>query len=125
VCRSINPCQPGPSRPDACRCATNPIVTQPIPTLGQLAPASDELSVSRYGSIQEALTANPGRMIYVPSGEYRISDRIHIRSDHAGLYGPGRIVQLNPEAPIVEIEDAAGVIFHPGTDGVSNAELSP
>jgi len=57
--------------------------------VGQVAPASDELSVSRYGSIQEALTANPGRMIYVPSGEYRISDKIRIRPSSTYSGGSG------------------------------------
>ncbi len=77
--------------------------------IGQHPPASDELSVVRYGSIQEALTANPGRLLYVPPGEYRIAEKIRIRSDQAGLFGPGRIVQANSDVPIIEIEGATGV----------------
>lgn len=76
---------------------------------GQDPPALHELSVARYGSIQEALTANPGRMLYVPPGEYRLTEKIRIRSDQTGLYGPGRIVQTNPDAPIIEIKGAVGV----------------
>ncbi|MEW6360310.1 MAG: hypothetical protein AB1696_28510 [Planctomycetota bacterium] len=75
--------------------------------LGQHSTA--ELSAGAYGSIQEAVKANPGRMIYVPAGDWAISERIHIRSDNSGLFGPGRIVQTNPDAPIVVIERASGV----------------
>ena len=79
-------------------------------TIGQEAPSSArELSVSSYRSIQEALNANPGRMIYIPAGDYEIARRIQVRADNSGLYGPGRIIQANPDAPIIEIERASGV----------------
>lgn len=68
-----------------------------------------EVSVTQYPSIQEALRANPGRMVYVPPGDYRISEKIDIRSDRSGLYGPGRIVQTNPDRVILEVEHASGV----------------
>jgi hypothetical protein len=67
-----------------------------------------ELSVTGYASIQEALDANPGRMILVPAGEYPITQKIRIRGERAGLFGPGRIVQQNPDQPVIEIEDATG-----------------
>ncbi|MFA7006022.1 MAG: hypothetical protein WC429_18405, partial [Verrucomicrobiia bacterium] len=41
----------------------------------QQAKALAEISVSRYRSIQEALNTNPGRMIYVPAGDYTISEK--------------------------------------------------
>ncbi len=66
-----------------------------------------EISAADYESIQSALAANPNRMIFVPSGDHVISDVIRIRGDRAGLYGPGRIIQTNPERPIVNIENAA------------------
>jgi hypothetical protein len=72
-------------------------------------PPAEELSVSRYPSIQEAITANPGRMIYVPPGDYEIVEKIRIRTDRSGLFGPGRIVQTDADVPIVEIERAEGV----------------
>ncbi|MCX6898845.1 MAG: right-handed parallel beta-helix repeat-containing protein [Verrucomicrobia bacterium] len=75
----------------------------------QAVAASGEVSVSRYRSIQEALNANPGRMIYVPAGDYTISEKIRIRGDNAGLFGPGRIIQTNPDSQIIEIDGAAGV----------------
>jgi len=58
-------------------------------------------------SIQEALDANPGRMILVPAGEYTITEKIRIRGKRAGLFGSGCIVQQNPNQPIIEIEDAS------------------
>jgi hypothetical protein len=68
-----------------------------------------EFSATSYPSIQEALNANPGRMIYVPAGDYMISEKIRIRGDNSGLFGPGRIIQTTSNAPIIEIEGAAGV----------------
>lgn len=68
-----------------------------------------EIPVSRDSSIQEALDANRGRMVYVPAGDYTISEKIRIRGDNSGLFGPGRIIQTNTNAPIIEIEGAAGV----------------
>jgi len=67
-----------------------------------------DLSVTSHASIQEALDANPGRMIFVPAGDYTITEKIRIRGERAGLFGPGRIVQQNPEQPVIEIEDVAG-----------------
>lgn len=59
-------------------------------------------SAAGYGSIQEALDRNPGRMVFVPAGDHAISEPIRIRTAGAGLWGPGRIVQSNPDAPIIE-----------------------
>jgi hypothetical protein len=64
-------------------------------------------SVTSYGSIQEALDANPGRMLFVPAGDYTITEKIRIRGERAGLFGPGRIVQQNRDQPVIEVEDAA------------------
>ena len=67
-----------------------------------------DLSVTSRVSIQEALDANPGRKIFVPAGDYTITEKIRIRGERAGLFGPGRIVQQNPDQPVIEIEDATG-----------------
>ncbi len=67
------------------------------------------ISVGDRQSIQEAIDANPGRMVFVPSGEYRIDRKIRISADNSGLWGPGRIVQTNAQEPIVEIQGARGV----------------
>ncbi len=68
-----------------------------------------ELSVADYPSIQAALDANPGRRVFVPAGDYRITEKIQVRGDGGGLVGPGRIIQQNAEQPIIEIENATGV----------------
>lgn len=62
-----------------------------------------------YASIQAALDANPGKMVFVPAGDYEIGQRITINKDGSGLYGPGRIIQTAPEQPILRIENAANV----------------
>jgi nitrous oxidase accessory protein NosD len=67
-----------------------------------------EVSVASYPTIQEAIQANPGKVLHVPAGDYTISEKIVIRTDNAGLFGPGRIIQTNPDAPIIAIENASG-----------------
>jgi len=64
-----------------------------------------ELSVTAYPSIQEALNANPGRMIFVPAGDYPITEKIRVQGNGSGLFGPGRIIQQNAEEPIIVVED--------------------
>ena len=68
-----------------------------------------DLSVSEFPSIQAAIDANPGGVVYVPSGDYEISEKIRIRGSRSGLVGPGRIIQQNPGQPIIEIENADAV----------------
>ncbi len=68
-----------------------------------------EVSVASYKSIQAAVDANPGKMIYVPSGDYQITEKIRLHRDRTGLFGPGRLIQQNAEQPILEILKAAGV----------------
>ncbi|MFA6543321.1 MAG: right-handed parallel beta-helix repeat-containing protein [Limisphaerales bacterium] len=67
-----------------------------------------EVSVASYPSIHEAINANPGRMIFVPAGDHTITEKIRIRGERAGLYGPGRIIQLSANQPVIEIEGANG-----------------
>ncbi len=66
-------------------------------------------SAADYATLQEALDANRGKLVFVPPGDYEIGEKLRIRGDRSGLWGPGRIVQTNPDQPILEIEDAAGV----------------
>jgi len=77
--------------------------------IAPLSAADVGISVADFKSIQEALDATEGQMIFVPSGDYPIERKIRIHTDNAGLWGPGRIVQNNPDQPILEIEDASGV----------------
>jgi hypothetical protein len=67
-----------------------------------------ELSVAAYTSIQAALDENPNRMLFVPAGDYVIKDKIRIRGERSGLFGPGRIIQESADQPIIEIENADG-----------------
>lgn len=67
-----------------------------------------ELSVTSYPTIQEALNANPNRMLFVPAGDYSITEKIRIRGEYSGLMGPGRIIQQSADQPIIEIENANG-----------------
>jgi hypothetical protein len=68
-------------------------------------------NVTDYPSIQAAIDANPGRILMVPQGEYRITEKIRLRGDHSGLSGRGRIVQTNPAHPIIEAERCHGVLL--------------
>jgi len=60
-------------------------------------------------SIQSLLAQSPGRMVFVPAGDHVISEAIRISGGASGLWGPGRIIQSNPNAAIVEIDGATGV----------------
>jgi nitrous oxidase accessory protein NosD len=63
-------------------------------------------SAASYASIQAAIDANPGRMVFVPAGDYPIDAKLRLRGDGCGLFGPGRILQSNADHPIIEVEDA-------------------
>lgn len=77
-------------------------------TLAAFTANAADLSVAAYPSIQEALNANPNRMLFVPAGDYVITEKIRIRGDRSGLFGPGRIIQQSADQPIIEIENATG-----------------
>ncbi|MBI5799425.1 MAG: hypothetical protein HZA92_01685 [Verrucomicrobia bacterium] len=68
-----------------------------------------EISVASYPTLQEAIKANPRRMLHLPAGDYTISAPLILNTDHSGLDGPGRVIQTNPEQPIIAIERAVGV----------------
>lgn len=66
-------------------------------------------AVDDYASVQQAIDQNPGRRVFVSAGDHIISEPLRLHTDHSGLWGPGRIVQSNPEAAIVEIDHASDV----------------
>jgi hypothetical protein len=70
--------------------------------------AAQSPSAADYTSIQAAVDANPGLMIFVPAGDHRIDRVIMIGGRGGGLYGPGRIIQTNAESPILRFEQCAG-----------------
>jgi len=65
--------------------------------------------VTAFPSIQAALDANPGKMLFVPDGEYSLTDPIRIRHSGSGLYGFGKLVQQNTNSPVIEIIGANDV----------------
>ncbi|MCC7339240.1 MAG: right-handed parallel beta-helix repeat-containing protein [Pirellulaceae bacterium] len=67
------------------------------------------VSVADYPSVQAAVEANAGQAVYVPAGDYLLSEEVSISSDGTELYGPGRLIQQNPRAAIVRIHDAKHV----------------
>lgn len=69
-------------------------------------------SVANYDSIQAALDANRGRLVFVPAGDYPITEKLRVRGDRSGLFGPGRIIQHRNDQPIIEIENADGAEIH-------------
>jgi len=62
--------------------------------------------VASYPSLQAAIDANPGRILQIPPGEYRIDRALRITHDDTELYGPARIVQNNETEPLVRIDGA-------------------
>lgn len=76
--------------------------------IASIAVVASDPSVADYPSIQAALDANPNRMLFVPAGDYTIQDKIRIRGERSGLFGPGRIIQESDNQPIIEIENADG-----------------
>jgi hypothetical protein len=76
---------------------------------GDAGARGDGPSAAVYPSIQAAVDANPGRMVYVPPGDYTITRAIRIGADRTGLFGPGRVVQADAGQPILVIEGASDV----------------
>lgn len=85
------------------------ILLAPAPGHSQLVPEMSFPIVGMHDSIQADLDSKPGKMLFLPAGDYEISKKIIIRSDGSGLYGPGRIIQTKPDAPFIEIENRARV----------------
>ena len=67
------------------------------------------VSVAEYPSVQAAVDANAGQAVYVPAGDYLLSEEVSISKDGTELYGLGRLIQQNPRAAIVRIHDAKRV----------------
>ena len=65
-----------------------------------------QVSITDGPSIQQALNSSPGKTVVLPPGDYTISQPIQISTSNAGLVGPGRIVQTNPQEPAVVVSRA-------------------
>jgi len=68
-------------------------------------------TVADYADLQAALDAHPGQVLVLPVGDYPISHKLVLRGDGAGLSGPGRIIQSNPDEPILEIDGLKDVLL--------------
>ena len=69
-------------------------------------------AVLAVSPLQEAIDANPGRMIEVPVGEVHLTEALRLTAPGSGLYGLGTLVQDNPEANILEIISTKDVRIH-------------
>ena len=88
-----------------------------LPPAGRAAAAADPavavavavaVTVTDGPSIQAAVDARPGEVVHVPAGTYRVDAPVRLTTADSGLVGPGRIVQADPDAPVVVIR-APGV----------------
>lgn len=70
-----------------------------------------QISIADYPSVQAAIDAQPGAAVYVPAGDHVVNESVHITADGTRLYGPGRIVQTNPDASILRVDGADDVII--------------
>ena len=64
-----------------------------------------------YADLQAALDAQPGKVLTLPAGDYLISRKLVLRGDGAGLVGPGRIIQENPDEPVLEVDGLKDVLL--------------
>ncbi len=74
-----------------------------------LAAKAGQISSADYASIQAAIDANPGEMIFVANGRHEIDKSLMITTANAGLYGPGTIVQKNVNECLLRIMQTEGV----------------
>ncbi|GMV99765.1 MAG: hypothetical protein AMXMBFR84_09040 [Candidatus Hydrogenedentota bacterium] len=62
-----------------------------------------------YPSLQEAIDANPGKMVELGPNDYVIGAALRITSSGGGLCGYGRIVMTNPEESIIHVRQTRDV----------------
>lgn len=80
----------------------------PLATLA-LGESTQGPSVAGYPTIQAALDANPGRMIFVPPGDHLLTNAVVIRHHGSGLFGFGRLIQADTNAAVIAIRGASDV----------------
>lgn len=72
-------------------------------------PARADIQSSDYPSLQAAIDANPGCMIYVPNGDHLLTETVMIKTTGTGLCGPGRLVMTDASKDIINVLDADDV----------------
>lgn len=73
------------------------------------APAHTDVQSTDYPSLQAAIDANPGRMVYVPNGDHLLTETVMIKTTGTGLCGPGRLVMTDASKDIINVRDANDV----------------
>ncbi len=73
------------------------------------APAHADVRSTDYPSLQAAIDANPGRMVYVPNGDHLLTTTVMIKTAGTGLCGPGRLVMTDASKDIINVRDADDV----------------
>lgn len=65
--------------------------------------------MGRADDLHARIEASTGKVITLPDGEYSIDKPIFLTVDNTILYGRATIVQTNPDADIIRVENAKGV----------------
>jgi nitrous oxidase accessory protein NosD len=73
------------------------------------APAQADIQSTDYPSLQAAIDANPGSMIYVPNGDHLLTETIMVTTTGTGLCGPGRLVMTDASKDIINVREANDV----------------
>lgn len=84
------------------------LIVMTAPAVFASSPPSSAASPARP-SLQALIDANPGGIIRIPAGEYTITAALRLTSAGTELYGPARIVQANPDEPMMRIENTSGI----------------
>src|SRR3954462_12283521 len=71
--------------------------------------AQADIQSTDYPSLQAAIDANPGRMVYVPNGDHLLTTTVMIRTTGTGLCGPGRLVMTDAKKDIIDVRNANDV----------------
>src|SRR3954451_20258727 len=71
--------------------------------------AQADIQSTDYPSIQAAIDANPGCMVYVPNGDHLLAETIMIKTSGTGLCGPGRLVMTDASKDIINVRNGNDV----------------
>jgi hypothetical protein len=76
-----------------------------------MCPAQSQADIQStdYPSLQAAIDANPGRTIYVPNGDYQLTETVMIKTSGTGLSGPGRLIMTDASKDIINVRKANDV----------------
>ena len=80
------------------------LLTFMIPSL-----AMADIQSTDYPSLQAAIDANPGHVVYVPNGDHLLSETITVKTPGTGLCGPGRLVMTDASKDFIHVLEANDV----------------